>query len=591
MLKVWNVVLIWLTFELTLFGTFLTRSGVVESVHSFALSPIGPMFAVFIILTILGFGTLVIWRLPLLRSENQLDGVLSRETSFLTQNVIFLVIMLATMLGTLFRPLSEILTGNKIALNAPYFQRVNGPIFLVLLVLMGAAPLLAWRRSAPETLIRNFAVPVSVGVLTIPLGWLLGNRSSAGFVGFAVLAFVFAGIVQEYVRGVRARQHSTGEPLLPALVHLVRRNGRRYGGYVVHIGVLLIAMGIIGNEFYQSEGQANLRQGESISVANYTLTFRGLQTEPGPNFTAYGATWTWRAMAGPSGQIRPKKVVYTKNQEQPMTEGRLRPGVLEDVYVVLAGFDQDGATASFKVYINPLMTWMWAGGITLILGVLLSAWPRRAAALAEARASVPAGTQPLTRCAHYRGRSIAMLIVLSILMVLAVLAALAYPVLRQERSESVSATAQASLHELLSERDQTLQAIRDLQFDHEVGKITDADLTTYQANLRQSAADALRRLDACEAELDREIGPDIASRVVVQRTGLGHRAIVCPTCGRPLSADDRFCTGCGATILPPARSVTLPMPPARTCPHCGKTVQAEDLFCPQCGQPLPQAVP
>ena len=202
MLKVWNMVLIGLTWELTLFGTFLTRSGVVESVHAFALSPIGPMFAVFIVTTMLGFLLLLVWRLPLLQSENQLDAVLSRETTFLTQTVLFLLIMLATLLGTLFRPISEWVTGNKISLNAPYFNRVNGPIFLALLFLMGVAPLLAWRRSAPDTLRRNFGIPLLAAVVSVPVVWLLGNRSPAGFMGFAVLGFVFAGIIQEYVRGV-----------------------------------------------------------------------------------------------------------------------------------------------------------------------------------------------------------------------------------------------------------------------------------------------------------------------------------------------------------------------------------------------------
>jgi cytochrome c-type biogenesis protein CcmF len=394
MLKVWNVVLIWLTWELTLVGTFLTRSGVVQSVHSFSLSPIGPMFAVFIVLTLVGFGALLVWRLPLLRSENQLDGIASRETAFLTQNVMFLLIMVATLLGTLFAPISEILTGNRIALNAPYFQKVTGPMFVLLLAIMGAAPLLAWRRSAPDTLLRNFSIPVSAAILSVPIMYLLGNRTRAGFIGVAVMMFVFAGIVQEYVRGVRARMKAANEPVGRALVNLVSRNGRRYGGYLVHVGVLLIALAIVGNEFYQSEGQANLKTGESITVANYTLTYRALRSEPGPNYVDYVASMDMTRNGQEAGQIFPKKVVYNKNQDQPMTEVGLRPGVIEDVYVVLAGFDGMGTTASFKVFINPLMTWMWAGGLVLILGVMVSMWPRRRSVPVEVRARVPGGVQP-----------------------------------------------------------------------------------------------------------------------------------------------------------------------------------------------------
>ena len=243
MLKVWNVVLIWLTWELTIFGTFLTRSGVIESVHSFALSPIGPMFAVFIVATLAAFLPLLIWRLPLLKSENQLDSVISRETAFLTGNLLFVVIMLATLLGTLFPTISEWVTGNKMSLNAPYFERVNGPIFLVLLILMGAAPLLAWRRSGSETLRRNFLIPIIAALVSLPLLFAFGVRNPAGFVGVGILTFVLAGIIQEYVRGMQARREATREPPATAMVNIVRRNGRRYGGYIVHIGVLLIALG------------------------------------------------------------------------------------------------------------------------------------------------------------------------------------------------------------------------------------------------------------------------------------------------------------------------------------------------------------
>jgi cytochrome c-type biogenesis protein CcmF len=394
MLKVWNVVLIWLAWELTLIGTFLTRSGVVQSVHAFALSPVGPMFAVFIALTMIGFLALLVWRWPLLQNENQLDAVLSRETAFLTQNVIFMLIAFATLVGTLFPSISELFLGNKIAVSAPYFQKVNGPIFVALMLLMGIAPLLAWRRSGPETLVRNFAIPVAAGILSVPVLYMLGNRSTAGYTGVGILTFVFAGIIQEYVRGVRARQAAHQESAPAALVNLVRRNGRRYGGYVVHLGVLLVALGIIGNEFYQSEGQANLKVGESLTVANYTLTYSGLKQVRGPNYSNAVAVMDLNRGGSAAGQILPEHIVYDKNPEQPMSHVGLRPGAIEDVYVVLAGFDNHGATASFKVFINPLMSWMWVGGLVIAFGVLLAAWPRSAHVPAEARAKVPAGAQP-----------------------------------------------------------------------------------------------------------------------------------------------------------------------------------------------------
>jgi cytochrome c-type biogenesis protein CcmF len=273
-------------------------------------------------------------------------------------------------------------------------MRVNGPIFVVLLVLMGVAPLLAWRRSGPETLRRNFLIPVVAGLASVPVMFLLGNRLTGGFVGVAIMVFVAAGIVQEYVRGVRARRQATGEPVPAALVNLVRRNGRRYGGYIVHIGVLLIALGIIGNEFYQSEGEANLAKGESMTVANYTLTYNRLDMVQGPNYTELIAPMTVSKNGEVVGEILPKKHIYNKNQEQPMSEVGLRAGPIEDVYAVLAGWDSGGETASFKVFVNPLMSWMWVGGVVMMIGVLISAWPRRVVSTAEAPRRVPESAQP-----------------------------------------------------------------------------------------------------------------------------------------------------------------------------------------------------
>ena len=188
--------------------------------------------------------------------------------------------------------------------------------------------------------------------------------------------------------------HATGEPLPTALGNLVRRNGRRYGGYIVHIGVLLIALGIIGDEFYQSAGQANLKPGESITVANYTLTYQTIDAVNGPNYTEYVAQMDVVRNGKDTGLISPKKIVYNKNTDQPMSVVGLRPGPIEDVYVVLAGFEANGATASFKVFINPLMSWMWVGGLVIILGVVVGAWPCGYRWLLRLARPVPQGAQP-----------------------------------------------------------------------------------------------------------------------------------------------------------------------------------------------------
>ena len=465
--------------------------------------------------------------------------MLSRETAFLTQNVLFLVVTFAILLGTIFPMISEWVTGDKISLNAPYFNRVAGPLMLALLLLMGAAPLLAWRRSAFTTLRRNFLAPILAAVISIPVLYLLGNRNMGGFVGVAAMTFVFAGILQEYIRGVRARRQATGEPVGTALVNLVKRNGRRYGGYVVHIGVLLITLGIIGDTFYQQEGQANLRVGESMTVANYTLTYNKMDPTQGPNYTEFAATLDLAKNGRPNGQILATKNIYDKNAEQPMTEVGLRVGPIEDVYVVLAGFDNMGETAAFKVYINPLMSWMWIGGLVMILGVLISAWPRRSPATAEARARVPGAAQPASLIRSRRGtiRGYMLFIVLAILLTAAALLAVAYPILSKGSAAKPATTAQESLDELLGQRDAAMQALRELNFDHRMGKISDEDFAVFELNLKQHAAETLRALDEWEAQTEDDLDQSLEREIAARRVAVDLRraARARPADARPLT--------------------------------------------------------
>ncbi len=393
MFKTWNMVLILLTFELTLVGTFLTRSGIIESVHAFALSNIGPMFLAFIAVSTLGFLALMRDRLPLLRGDNELDGILSREAGFLGNNLILIGIMFTTLLGTLFPMVTELVSNTKISVSAPFFNKVNGPIFLGLLILMGVCPLLGWRISTWGTIRRQFTRPAVASLAGVVILAILGVREPLPLVGLAVCVLIVSTITQEFVRGASARRKVTGESWLRAMGNLARRNQRRYGGYIVHLGVVLMAVGVIGNTFYQSEGQANLAVGESLTVGDYTLTYRGLGQRVVANHQEIYGNLDIYQNGKYLGVLRPQKNVYFKTPEQPTSEVGIRVGLREDVYAVLAGWEDGGARASFKVYINPLMVWLWIGGLVLLLGAIIAIWPhRREPALATARA--PARTAP-----------------------------------------------------------------------------------------------------------------------------------------------------------------------------------------------------
>ncbi|MFN8465425.1 MAG: heme lyase CcmF/NrfE family subunit [Caldilineaceae bacterium] len=374
-LKVWNVVLIWATYFLVILGTFFTRSGVLESVHSFARSDVGPYFLGFLIIVMFGFLWLLFDRLPLLRSEQQIESYTSREAAFLANNWVFAGLAFATLWGTVFPMFSEILTGDRISVAAPFFNKVNGPLFLVLLLLMGVGPLLGWRHTSAAAFRKQFTWPLVAAALVAALVFVLA-RSLYPIIGLAICAFVTATIVQEYVRGVNARRRTSGDNVFTAMGHLWSRNGRRYGGYIVHLGIVLVGVAVIGNEFYQQTKNVTLAPGETAQVAGYTLEFAGLESDRQPNLTEYGArVLVYNGSDQVIGTVIPKRNVYDKTPDMPTSEVGLRMSPIEDVYVVLNGWEEGGKTATFTIYINPLTTWMWIGGLVVVLGTLIAAWP------------------------------------------------------------------------------------------------------------------------------------------------------------------------------------------------------------------------
>ena len=370
MLKTWNVVLIVLTFELSIFGTFLTRSGVLTSVHSFAESNIGPWFLGFILVSATAATALILYRKALLESENQMDAVVSREGSFLFNNVLFVALTFATFLGTTFPVLSEAVTGAKISVSAPFFNRVNVPIALVLLLLTGIGPVLSWKRVTASVMKRNFIIPTAVGVLAALVGVPFGLHGIYPIVCVFGAAFVLATIVMEFARGIQARQEVERGAAPLAVVHLVQKNKRRYGGYIVHLGVVMLFVGVLGSSVFQKAAHAPLRPGQTMTLGPYTLSLRGLEDRRIP-----GAVQT-RALVGVQregrdrGVMHPAKAFYDKSQ-QPMTEVALQPSLAEDLYVILGGVNEDGS-ASIQAYINPLVSFVWAGGAVMFLGTLIA---------------------------------------------------------------------------------------------------------------------------------------------------------------------------------------------------------------------------
>ncbi len=374
MLKVWNLSLIFLTFWLIIIGTFLTRSGVIDSVHAFAISDIGPILFAFVVLLAVSFLGLLFWRWPLLRSDQQLDGILSREASFLYNNLLFLVIALATLLGTIWPLVSEIILGDKLTVSTPFFDKVNGPAFLLLLVLMAAGSLLSWRRTPPAALRRQFLWPLSGGAVAVIVALLFGEKRPALLIAFFIIVLNLVTIAQEFGRGMQARHRVHRESRFTALGQLFRRNSHRYGGYIVHLGVIIIAIAIVGQHNYQQDRQVSLRPGESVSLAGYTLTYRGLNSRLAGNHEEIYAMLELQKGGHTIGMLQPKRSVYFKGN-QPVSEVALHVTAFGDLYTVLAGWENGGDPASFSIYFNPLMIWLWIGGFISILGTIVAIWP------------------------------------------------------------------------------------------------------------------------------------------------------------------------------------------------------------------------
>lgn len=405
MMKVWNVWLIFITFMLTIFGTTITRSGMISSVHAFAQSDIGPWFFGFLGLIFAVCMIAFLKNRDYLRSDNHLDSLISRESSFLFNNLILLVACVAILSGTMFPVLSEWIQGQKISVGAPFFNHINIPIGLMLLFLTGVGPLLAWRRTSAESLRRNFGWPMLGGLIAGAIAWPLGCTDMFSLTCVILSAFVILTIASEFYRGAAVIRARTGENLFSSVVQLTLRNTRRYGGYVVHLGIVLVFIGISGQAFNKDK-QMEMSAGSVMHIGPYTLFCQAVDSIPTPNYTAERITIEADKGNKQVMMLYPEKRNYETSQENG-TMVAIYSTLREDLYVVYAGRNPETDKVVIHAYLNPLVKWVWLGGVVVVLGTLLALIPNRSAAIVIQTAETPVllrgAPQVAPASVHYDG--------------------------------------------------------------------------------------------------------------------------------------------------------------------------------------------
>jgi cytochrome c-type biogenesis protein CcmF len=390
MLKVWNVSLILMTYALAVFGTFLTRSGLLSSIHTFTEGPIGKWFLPFLALMLLGGIGIVLARLDELRSENRFDSLLSRESAFLANNVLFVAAAFTVLWGTIYPIVAEVFTGVRLSVGPPYFNSVFVPLGIALIGLAGIGPLISWKRMSKGAFTKMIRVPLALGLVTTVVLAIAGVRSTGALLAFGLCAFTAASVVAEFVRGSRVHRTRDGLPLGPALVTTIGRNRRRYGGYVVHLGVVLIVIGLAGSAF-RTERHALVELGDSMSVGDYTLTYEDRRQSSTDEKQVNVAVIDVARDGNSIGALLPQRNFHFA-QGQPQSEVAIRTGPVEDLYVVITSFDQDGA-AALRAFVNPLTWWIWVGAAVMLGGMtilLSSPSPVRVTARVRGKVREPA---------------------------------------------------------------------------------------------------------------------------------------------------------------------------------------------------------
>jgi len=393
MLRMWNLTLITSTFLLTILGTFLTRSGVISSVHAFSEGPIGIYFLVFISIILLVSLVLLTGRSSELNSEARIDAPMSRETVFLLNNLVFTVFTFTVLLGTLFPLVAEAVRGVKVSVGAPFFNRMTVPLCAMLLFLVGVGPVLPWRAADMQQLKKKLVVPGAAFLIAAVLGFAAGARNVYALLAFGFAAFALVCNLEEYVIGVRARRRAHGESLLSATGRLFAANNRRYGGYLAHIGLIMVAVGITASSTFRHEREATLTPGETFQSGKYTIRFEELWARDEPQRFSVGAEVSVFIRDRQVGTLHPK-LNYYRGRDEPVPTPAVRSRLDRDLYLNLLAFQRDGSNATFTILVEPMVFWIWAGGFVVALGALLGVLPmRRRATINPMRkpAAEPAG--------------------------------------------------------------------------------------------------------------------------------------------------------------------------------------------------------
>src|SRR5574341_47868 len=377
LLKQWNMILIILTYALVIFGTFLTRSGVLSSVHAFAQSAIGPAFFAFIGLTFITSIALLIYRWPELHGETEMKSMLSREALFLLNNLLFMSVLVVCFWGVIYPLISELVTGQKVTVGPPFYNRATAPLFATLIFLMGIAPLSAWGQSTLKTLSRALWKPTSAALATAGTLFFTYTRNAIALIGFFLIALVLFVTITEFWRATGARMNAQNEDAFTALWTLIGRNRRRYGGYIIHISMMLMAVGILGINAFQTETQGTVPLNGSLKLGDYSVQYESIAQFDGPDnrLVTRAVVGVYDKNGNYLGELHPR-IDYYPEAQQNMTIPGERPTLRDDLYVLLVDWQPVSANgATFKIFVNPLVNWLWTGALVFFIGILIAAWP------------------------------------------------------------------------------------------------------------------------------------------------------------------------------------------------------------------------
>jgi cytochrome c-type biogenesis protein CcmF len=378
LLRVWNMTLIIATFLLTILGTFLTRSGVISSVHAFGEGPIGTFFLAFIAITLLFSMVMLAGRSTELRSSGHLDNMASRETVFLVNNLLLTAFTFTVLLGTLFPILAEAARGVKVSVGAPFFNRMTVPLCVALIFLVGIGPMLPWRVADMQELKRKLLGPSIVGALTLAIALTLGMRDFWGMLAFTFGAFALSANLQEFAIGAAARRRASGSNWLASLWGMMNANPKRYGGYTAHIGLITLAIGITASSVFRTEREATLRVGEVVQLREYAVRFDRLWADDTQAHRfVVGSSFTVLVNGREAGEMNPRLNYYRMRGSEPITTPAVRSRAHNDLYMNLLAFESDGSSATVTVIVEPLVVWIWIGSAIIAFGAFFSAWPRR----------------------------------------------------------------------------------------------------------------------------------------------------------------------------------------------------------------------